>query len=148
MALLALARPVQAEVTTGDVNLRAGPGTRHRILAVVPRGTGVAVHECTTRRSWCRISWRARTGWISARYLDNSLPGVGRSGYASGLPGYGTTVTIQLAVRPDYRPHWLPEYGSPIDNTRSRDRPWLFGPDRQWRALQQKRAVVQYQLSK
>ncbi len=144
-AFFAVAGPAAAGVTTGAVNMRSGPGTRHAVLAVVPRGAGVAVRDCVTRRGWCRIEWRGRSGWISQRYLDASLPGLNMG--PSSARRRGTTMTFELHVREDTRSPNDPDYGMSPPRRGNDGRPWLFGPDRQWRALQQRRSTIQYWLS-
>lgn len=62
---VAIAQP--ATVTT-DLNLRAGPGTNYRVVATMPQGSRVDILEC--RANWCRVDWRGRPGWASARFLD------------------------------------------------------------------------------
>ncbi|WP_181706761.1 SH3 domain-containing protein [Chthonobacter rhizosphaerae] len=56
--------------TTGDVNLRAGPGTNYPRIAVVRRGSSVEIHGCLRGYSWCDVSVGYERGWISSRYLD------------------------------------------------------------------------------
>ena len=132
---------VLAGVTRGSVNMRSGPGTNHGVIAVVPRGAGVDVHDCVTKRGWCRIEWRGRSGWIAQRLLDDSLPGL-NMGVAATPPG-GTALTIELHVRQDDRSPSDPEYGMSPPRIIRQQGP-LSGPDRQWRALQQRRAIVRY----
>lgn len=57
-------------ITTGDVNLRAGPGTNYPRLGVVRRGTEVEIHGCLRGYSWCDISVGYERGWMSSRYID------------------------------------------------------------------------------
>lgn len=45
--------------TTGNVNLRTGPGTKYRKITVVPAGARIEVYRCT---SWCRINYRGYRG--------------------------------------------------------------------------------------
>lgn len=58
---------------TNSLNIRTGPGTGYRVVDVLNRGEGVAVHHC--RSGWCKISHRGPDGWVSARYLS-STPGI------------------------------------------------------------------------
>lgn len=66
----ATARPAQVEA---HLNLRAGMGTNHRVVGVLPEGATVDVRGCSG--NWCRVHWRGRTGYASASYLG----GVGYS---------------------------------------------------------------------
>lgn len=57
-------------MTTGDVNLRAGPGTNFPRVVVVPAGSVVALYGCIEGRGWCDVGYSGTRGWISSRYLD------------------------------------------------------------------------------
>jgi uncharacterized protein YgiM (DUF1202 family) len=66
----AVAKPAPKVVTkqlTANLNLRAGVGTQHKSLVVVPRNTKVRV--ATTSAGWSKISYKGKTGWVSNRYL-------------------------------------------------------------------------------
>lgn len=52
-----------------DVNLRAGPGTDHAVVAWVGRGTHVNVVGCHADLPWCEIVWGRRRGWVNVAYL-------------------------------------------------------------------------------
>ncbi|GGK31349.1 SH3 domain-containing protein [Salinarimonas ramus] len=58
-----------AQVAT-DLNMRAGPGTGYGVVSVLPGGAVVDVEGC--RGSWCRVHYRGREGWASARYLADA----------------------------------------------------------------------------
>lgn len=55
--------------TITAVNMRTGPGVRYARIAVLPAGARVAVSYCHSSRSWCRVRWGGRRGWVSRRYL-------------------------------------------------------------------------------
>jgi len=63
---------VLADVSQGILNIRAGPGTRHNLVASIPAGASdVTVGSCTMpddggRTAWCEVEWRGKTGWASA----------------------------------------------------------------------------------
>lgn len=57
-------------VTTASVNMRAGPGVRYAIVAVVPAGQRIKVFGCASSRRWCDVQWRRQRGWISSRFLS------------------------------------------------------------------------------
>lgn len=69
---LLLPAAVQAAVnyTVTALNMRTGPGTGYARITVIPAGGAVQVYNCT--RSWCKVNWRGRVGWASARYLSGS----------------------------------------------------------------------------
>lgn len=60
----AMAYPAQV---SQDLNMRTGPGTNYQVLGVLPGGAIVDVEGC--RGSWCRVEYRGRQGWTSARFL-------------------------------------------------------------------------------
>jgi uncharacterized protein YraI len=72
-ALLALgttaARAEAVGVTAGSVNLRAGPGTQHVVVAVVPANQQVVITGCLSTSAWCDVTWANYRGWMSANYI-------------------------------------------------------------------------------
>ncbi|WP_372425504.1 SH3 domain-containing protein [Salinarimonas chemoclinalis] len=80
-----------AEVSR-DLNLRAGPGTNFQVIATMPGGVVVDVEGC--RGSWCRVDYRGRSGWASARYLGQ--PSVRRAPPAH-APAYGHRERVRPA---------------------------------------------------
>ena len=67
--MVATAAHAYGAYTTGSVNMRSGPSTQYRVMATVPRGSGIAVHSCGHRRSWCHASWGGLTGYVHGRYV-------------------------------------------------------------------------------
>lgn len=59
-------------VVTGDLNLRAGPGTNYAVVNTMPAGASVNVLGC--RGSWCRVAWGGTRGFASRSYLDRMGP--------------------------------------------------------------------------
>jgi uncharacterized protein YraI len=70
--LLAGAGAANAAIVEGDLNLRSGPGTGYRVIAVMPAGARVDVLGCSG--SWCRVAWGSAEGYASASYLGGSGP--------------------------------------------------------------------------
>ena len=56
-----------AAVTTGDVNMRSGPGTSYARLRVIPKGTQIEVLEKGS--SFSKVLYGNYTGYISNRYF-------------------------------------------------------------------------------
>lgn len=52
--------------TLRAVTLRAGPAKGAKAIGVVPARTNVRVLEC---KSWCRISFEGRTGWVYKSFV-------------------------------------------------------------------------------
>lgn len=64
--------------TTGDVNLRTGPGTQYGILDVVPTGSS-PIYKCWAPGEeinrvdvWFQVSWGDNVGYISSYFDDSS----------------------------------------------------------------------------
>jgi hypothetical protein len=55
-------------VVTGDLNLRAGPGTGYGVMTVLPAGATVDAWRCSG--NWCRVDYAGYSGFASASYLD------------------------------------------------------------------------------
>lgn len=70
--LLGLAGPALAApgFATGNVNLRAGPGTNYPQVTVVPSGAGVEIFGCLQGYSWCDVGFGQVRGWVSSNYLQ------------------------------------------------------------------------------
>lgn len=54
---------------TADVNMRSGPGTRYRVILVIPRHATLNVRRCTR---WCSVRYAGYRGYVSRRYLAAS----------------------------------------------------------------------------
>jgi uncharacterized protein YraI len=78
--------------TTGDVNLRSGPGTSYAILDVLTKGTVVTVVDPTPQNNFYKVDHQGTVGWSSGNYLE--APGGG-----GGDPGGGSTVRDQAITR-------------------------------------------------
>ena len=102
---------------TGNVNLRAGPGTQYPRIVVIPAGAALEFYSCT---SWCNVNYRGYVGWVSARYV--------RSGNYYRPP---VTVFRPSPPRSGYvaRPWWDDRYGAWYDGRRwYRDGRWYDRP--------------------
>src|SRR5262249_50774724 len=65
------------------VNLRAGPGTDQRILAVVPLNSRLAVSGRSADGRWAQVSYNGLSGWVDSQYLSpatDSAPATSDSG--------------------------------------------------------------------
>ena len=62
-------------VTTGTINLRAGPGTQHPIVTVIPVSQPISIIGCLPHSSWCDVAWAGYRGWVSARYISYTATG-------------------------------------------------------------------------
>ncbi len=56
--------------TTGNVNVRTGPGTQYQAIATAPAGSGVDILGCMPGRAWCDIVLGNLRGWVSGRYVQ------------------------------------------------------------------------------
>jgi len=89
--------------TTADLNMRAGPGTEHRVIITVPRGGRVTVNGCTDSFDWCDVAFGSTQGWASGEYLvyggdgryqGQPIPAAGRK---LGVPRYQRDYPIYSA---------------------------------------------------
>jgi uncharacterized protein YraI len=60
----------QEAYTTGDVNMRAGPGSRYPVVTTIPEDRQVYIHGCLSNWDWCDVSWRRNRGWVLSDYLE------------------------------------------------------------------------------
>lgn len=60
----------QEAYTTGDVNMRAGPGSRYPVVTTIPENREVFIHGCLSNWDWCDVSWRRNRGWVFSDYLE------------------------------------------------------------------------------
>lgn len=58
----ATAKPI---ATSGETNLRKGPGTDSEVLTLIPKGTTVEVGKCTN--GWCEASFDGKDGYVIGR---------------------------------------------------------------------------------
>ncbi len=74
LALAIATTPAMAApgVTTANVNFRAGPGTDHPSIRVLPAGTAVDVGACDAGAAWCAVTVGGEQGFVSGRYLQES----------------------------------------------------------------------------
>lgn len=67
LAMTAAAAAWPAEVMT-DLNMRAGPGTNHGVVMVMPGGAIVDVRGC--QANWCEVAYANRIGFASSNFLS------------------------------------------------------------------------------
>ena len=67
--LLFFAPPATAALThtTTNLNLRAGPGTHHRVKAIIPAGAPIDIESCGD--TWCYMAWAGHVGYVKHQYL-------------------------------------------------------------------------------
>lgn len=53
--------------TTSNLNLRAGPGTHHRVKAIIPAGARIDIESCG--HAWCYMAWAGHVGYVKHQYL-------------------------------------------------------------------------------
>ena len=57
------------EVNVNHLNMRVGPGTKHRIVKVLSRGMFLNVTH-TAKRGWALVKdWDGATGWVAKKYI-------------------------------------------------------------------------------
>lgn len=95
---LALPTGAEAQTVTNDLNLRAGPGTAHGVVAVMPAGANVTVHQCSG--GWCQVTYAGRSGWASQRFIDMRVAAAPRARTA------GPRIGFEFHAGPAPRHHW------------------------------------------
>lgn len=105
-----------------NLNLRAGPGLDHRVVATIPRESPVLIYGCLDAFDWCDVEWRQYRGWASSDFL---------SWYNGGryypVPEYGRRYGVPV-VTFDFG-YWDRYYA---DYPWYRDRPYYPRPRRHW----------------
>lgn len=100
---------------TGNVNLRAGPGTGYPQVVVVPNAAPVEIFGCLQGYGWCDVGFNGVRGWVSSGYLQYSSGGrrvpFARYYGQAGVPVVGF----------EFGNYWGEHY---------RDRPWFTDRDR------------------
>jgi uncharacterized protein YraI len=96
-------------VTT--VNLRAGAGTTHEIIAKIPAGSRVEAANC--KDGWCEVTWQGKNGFAIQTALDLSgRPPRPRTVYRP-PPGYYVEGPPIYYGPPPYYYYEPPYYGPP-----------------------------------
>ena len=101
MALTALAESGTIW-TTGNVNLRKGPGLDYGTIRSLSSGKQLdydATDKDDRGVTWYRVNHKGRVGWVSSKYASTSKPSGGSSGGSSGSSSDGkvtTTASVNL----------------------------------------------------
>jgi uncharacterized protein YraI len=86
-AALAVASAAFADglaTTTGNLNIRSGPGTTYRVIGVIPAGQTITVINCLTGSSWCSVDFGGMEGWSSTNFMTG--PSTSQTVHASTAP--------------------------------------------------------------
>ena len=92
--------------TTARVNVRTGPSTSSKSLAVVAKGTSLPSHG--TSNGWTKVTYKGQTAYMSATYLKGTSSGAPSSqtsngtSTAAGGTAY-TTANLNLRSGPSLR---------------------------------------------
>lgn len=104
----------QTVMSTADVNMRAGPGTRYPVVTTIPENRNVDVYGCDGDRDWCEVAWRGNRGWVFSDYLE--VTGEARMGRMRTGPLAELGAMFGLpTVGYDQEPYWDRYYA---------DQPW------------------------
>lgn len=57
-------------ITTSNLNVRGGPGTRYPVVDVLLRGEAVRINVCDD--GWCWINHKGPSGWVSEAHLERT----------------------------------------------------------------------------
>lgn len=143
--LFSAAAGAEVAVTTGAVNMRAGPDTSYPVVTTLGSRVVVNVVGCLESFAWCDVVVGPNRGWVSAQYLaydyQNQPTVIGYGGPTLGLPlitfSIGNYWDNYYRSRPWYRerdywyrhrvapaPAWRPPHGRYAEH---RDRDWNRG---------------------
>lgn len=69
--------------TTGNANMRKGPGLNYSVITSIPNGAEMTYSE-TARDGrgvvWAKVKYKGHTGWVSAVYLSKTKGGTSSKG--------------------------------------------------------------------
>ncbi len=83
---------------SADLNVRAGPGTNHRVIGSIGASDSATLLGCAQASNWCRISYRGGEGWVSSRYLSSDGYAYERRGGAAGTATGAATGIVAGAI--------------------------------------------------
>ena len=116
VTLMVAAAPVAyaaSGYSTGNVNMRTGPGTRYARVTTIPAGAPVEIYGC--QRNWCDTYFAGRRGWVSGSYLvTRGRPSVSSGAAADRYDGYDRRRYYghrHYYPRRHYRPRHYRHYG-------------------------------------
>jgi uncharacterized protein YraI len=126
-------------VTTGDLNIRSGPGTGYAVVGVIPAGHSVSVANCVAGGSWCAVDFAGTHGWSSASYITGAVIG-GQAVFASTAPVYRRPIAFASTAPVYRRPLVFASTAPSYAIAPSYDRPYprgLFDPQSPYRTFAQ-----------
>ena len=56
--------------TTANLNIRDGASTTSSKIGKIPNGTKVSVVDFNSNKTWAKVVYNNKTGWVSAQYLS------------------------------------------------------------------------------
>jgi uncharacterized protein YraI len=106
-------------VTTGNLNMRTGPGTSYDVMNTMATGSAVTVYGCLIGTSWCFVNFAGMDGWSSANWLatGSGVPanmdyGVRQYAMSDLAVVNGGTTTAFASTSPAYSTGYSNYYGS------------------------------------
>ena len=88
--------------SSGNVNLRAGPGINYPVVGTIPARQPIQIEGCLEGWSWCNVFWRGNYGWVSGRFTEPVRDSSARDGIGYSVP----------AVTYDMRGYWDRHYSA------------------------------------
>lgn len=108
--------------TTGNVNMRTGPGTQYGVITTIPAGAPVEVFGC---QSWCQVAYAGSEGYVSGNYITTGYapePAPAPTAYYRSAPVY----TAPLYTAPVYAAPPVVYWGHPGPYRYYRDPYWRY----------------------
>lgn len=102
-------------VTTANVHLRKGPGTKYSVILTIPKGKRIPYLE--KNGSWIQTKYKGKTGYVSSQYIKKA----GKSSPASyAAPSTKTPGTYVKGILVVNKKHRLPSSYNPGENKQAR----------------------------
>lgn len=102
-------------VTTANVHLRKGPGTKYSVILTIPKGKRIPYFK--KNGSWIQTKYKGKTGYVSSQYIKKA----GKSSPASyAAPSTKTPGTYVKGILVVNKRHRLPSSYNPGENKQAR----------------------------
>jgi uncharacterized protein YraI len=139
-ALLLYAGPAAAQaenaMTTGHVNMRAGPAVTNPVIVTVPGGSPVHVRGCIHDFTWCDTQYGPHRGWVSAAYLTSTHAGYRGRRFQDVGPQLGIGIVAGTILRELFHDRDMPRRRAACNENRAR---WAVGERARDRVVEQAR---------
>ncbi|MBW8308330.1 MAG: SH3 domain-containing protein [Candidatus Paracaedibacteraceae bacterium] len=85
------------QFTIANLNVRYGPGTNFKILKVAPKGTYLEIFDASG--GWAKVRYDGVTGYVSTKYLQNTISGYVTASVLNVRAGRGTEYQVVTQIQ-------------------------------------------------